>query len=897
MEKLLSITRVNLWFFAIFNNFAIIDIAGKGDKMSQLTPMMKQYMEIKKQHMDKIVFFRLGDFYEMFFDDAIIASKVLDITLTGRDCGMDERAPMCGIPYHAADTYIRKLIENNYKVAICEQVEDPALAKGIVKREIIKIITPGTVTSSIMLDDKKNNYLASIYKSESDIGLSYIDLSTGEFYSTVIDNDRWNFVIDEVNRLSPSEILMNIDEPSISSAYKNSNILDKRYYNLNECTQRLKIQFKVETVEGLGLDKEAAVKASGAILLYLDETQKNSLLNINKIKCYNITNYMILDKNTRRNLELIETIRDRNKKGSLLSILDKTSTSMGARLLRQWIEKPLLSAEEINNRLDAVEELYNKYLLREELKEYLKSVYDIERLGSRIALGTANAKDMISFKNSLVNLPNIKSVLSNFKSLILNNLYRNFDDLADLYDLIDKSINEEAPYSLKEGNLIKEGYNEDIDKYREASRNGKQWIIELEQMERNRTGIKSLKIGYNKVFGYYIEVTKANIDSVPEDYIRKQTLANAERYITPKLKELEDIVLNSDEKLIELEYEVFISIRREIATHIGRIQDTAHAIAILDCLCSYAEISQNNEYVRPIVGDFDTIEIRDGRHPVVEAQSMMSGFVPNDTFMDCDENRFLIITGPNMAGKSTYMRQIALIILMAQIGCFVPASYAKLGIVDRIFTRIGASDDLASGQSTFMVEMTELANIINSATKKSLVVLDEIGRGTSTFDGLSIAWASIEYISDKSKLGCKTLFATHYHELTELENKIPGIKNYYIAVEEKGKDIIFLRKIRRGSISGSYGIHVARLAGVPEEIIERAYEILEVIDVKEKNTEIKISAKRNRKEPKNISEDLNLFNYAIYELAEEIKNIDINNITPLEALNKLNMLKEKVKSL
>ena len=864
--------------------------------MSQLTPMMKQYMEIKKQHMDKIVFFRLGDFYEMFFDDAIIASKVLEITLTGRDCGMDERAPMCGIPYHAADTYISKLIENNYKIAICEQVEDPALAKGIVKREVIKIITPGTVTSSIMLDDKKNNYLTSIYKSETYVGLCYVDLSTGEFNSTVIDNKRWNFVVDEINRLNPSEVLMNTDDQTISSIYKNSTILDKRYYNLDECRQRLKIQFNVEAIEGLGLDTEAAIKASGSLLLYLDETQKNSLSNINRIKTYNITNYMILDKNTRRNLELSETIRDRSKKGSLLSILDKTNTSMGARLLRQWLEKPLLSVEEINNRLDAVEELYNKFLMREELKEYLKSVYDIERLGSRIALGTANAKDLISFKNSLANLPNIKIVLSNFNSFILDNLHRNLDDLTDLYDLIDKSINEEAPYSLKEGNLIKDGYNEDIDKCREASRNGKQWIIELEQKERQRTGIKSLKIGYNKIFGYYIEVTKANIDSVPEDYIRKQTLANAERYITPELKELEEIVLHSDEKLIDLEYEIFVAIRKEVAGHIRRIQDTAHAIAILDCLCSYAEISQNNGYVKPIIGDFDTIEIREGRHPVVEAQSMMSGFVPNDALMDCEYNRLLIITGPNMAGKSTYMRQIALIVLMAQIGCFVPASYAKIGIVDRIFTRIGASDDLASGQSTFMVEMTELANIINSATKKSLVVLDEIGRGTSTFDGLSIAWASIEYISDKSKLGCKTLFATHYHELTELENRIPGIKNYYIAVEEKGKDIIFLRKIKRGSISGSYGIHVARLAGIPEEILERAYEILEVIDIKEKNAKIKINARSNKKEKRNISEELNLFNYAIYELAEDIKNIDVNNITPIEALNKLNILKEKVKS-
>ncbi|SHI94144.1 DNA mismatch repair protein MutS [Lutispora thermophila] len=866
--------------------------------MSQMTPMMKQYLEIKEQHKDKILFFRLGDFYEMFFDDAIIASKVLDITLTGRDCGLEERAPMCGIPYHAADSYISKLIDNNYKIAICEQVEDPSLAKGIVKREVIRIITPGTITSSSMLDDKVNNYLMSIYLSNDNIGLSYIDLSTGEFLSTAIESKQWNMAIEEIKRVNPSEIIINTDNDILENEFKSITVLDKRYYDVHDCSQRLKIQFRVEALEGLGIEKEVSIKSAGSLLLYLDETQKSSLSNINKIKIYSISNYMVLDNNTRRNLELCETIRDRSKKGSLLSVLDKTKTSMGARMLRQWIEKPLLSVEEINDRLSAVEELYNNFLLREELREYLNSIYDMERLGTRISLGSANAKDLISFKNSLLNLPHIKNIISNFSSPMLSKLSNDFDDLIDLYDIIDKSINEEAPYSLKEGNLIKDNFSEEIDRYRKASKNGKQWIIGLEQKERQRTGIKSLKIGYNKVFGYFIEVTKSNIGNIPDDYIRKQTLSNAERYITPELKELEEEVLHADERLIDLEYETFVTIRQEIAKHIGRIQNTANILAVIDCLCSFAEISQKNNYVKPLVGQHDEIEIKDGRHPVVESENMNSGFVPNDTKLDCNDNRLLIITGPNMAGKSTYMRQIALIVLMAQIGCYVPASYAKIGIVDRIFTRVGASDDLASGQSTFMVEMTELANIINSATNKSLVILDEIGRGTSTFDGLSIAWATAEYISDKNKLGCKTLFATHYHELTELENKLTGIKNYYIAVEEKGKDIIFLRKIRRGSISGSYGIHVARLAGVPDEIVERAFDILDAINSSNKDTEINTGdIKKVKKEKAKESDEFNLFNYSIYELAEEIRNIDINNITPIEALNKINMLKDKLKSL
>lgn len=865
--------------------------------MAQLTPMMQQYFEIKNKHKDKILFFRLGDFYEMFFDDALVASKVLDITLTGRDCGQEERAPMCGIPYHAADSYIAKLIENNYKVAICEQIEDPALAKGLVKRDVIKIITPGTVTSSIMLDENINNYLMSIVILENFIGISYVDLSTGEYFCTVTDKSQYNLITAEINRINPSEVIINEKEKEFEHISENITQLGKNYYVISECVARLKRQFDVASVEGLGLENDALIKACGSLLLYLDEVEKGALININKIRFYNITNYMIMDQSTRKNLELCETIRGRNKKGALLSVIDKTSTSMGARKLRQWVEKPLLKPEEISKRLDSVEELFNNFLIREELKEYLKTIQDIERLGSRIALGSANARDLISFKNSITNLPYIKTLLINFESLELRRVSDNFDDLKDLYYLIDIAINEDPPYSLKEGNIIKSGYHNEIDKYKELSKNGKRWIIELEQKEKDSTGIKSLKVGYNKVFGYYIEVTKTNIDNVPKHYIRKQTLSNTERYITPELKELEDAVLHANEKLIELEYEIFTSVRDEISKHIKRIQNTAALVAQLDCLCSFAEIAQKNNYIKPEIGSFDSIEIRDGRHPVVECQHIQNGFIPNDTLLNCSDNRMLIITGPNMAGKSTYMRQTALIVLMAQIGSFVPASYAKIGVVDRIFTRVGASDDLASGQSTFMVEMTELANIINSATQKSLVVLDEIGRGTSTFDGLSIAWASVEYICDKKHLGCKTMFATHYHELTELENKLDGVKNYYIAVEEKGRDIVFLRKIKRGAISGSYGIHVARLAGLPEEVLERAFDILDILDKSDENRKLNITIKSKHKKNK-LADNIepNLLNYKQFNIIDEIKNADIHNMTPIQALNFIYELRKKAES-
>ena len=861
-----------------------------------LTPMMKQYFEIKNKHKDKILFFRLGDFYEMFFDDAITASKVLDITLTGRDCGQKERAPMCGIPYHAAETYIAKLIENNYKVAICEQCEDPALAKGIVKRDVVKIITPGTVTSSIMLDENTNNYLMSIVSLDSSIGISYVDLSTGEFFCTFAGFKQSNLILSEISRINPSELIINTQLEDLKITIENTVQLDKKYYNLSESITRLRKQFNVESVESLGLEDKALILACGSLLIYLDEMQKAALNNIIRVRFYNITNYMIIDQNTQRNLEIFETIRDRSKKGTLLSVLNMTSTSMGSRKLKQWIEKPLLKPKDIIKRLDAVEELLNNFMLREELKIYLKKIQDIERLSSRIALGIANARDLISFKNSIINLPLIKTIIENFKTTELKRIAKEFDSLEDIFTMIDNSIKEDPPFGLKEGNLIKEGYSEEIDKYFKISRNGKQWILELEQSEKDITGIKSLKVGYNRVFGYYIEITKSNLQNVPENYIRKQTLSNSERFITPELKKLEEMVLHADEELVELEYKVFLDIRDGISSHIKRIQNTAVLIAELDCFCSFAETAEKYNYCKPEIGSFENIEIREGRHPVIERQKLDSGFIPNDVFLDCNDNRLLIITGPNMAGKSTYMRQTALIVLISQIGCYVPASYAKIGVVDRIFTRVGASDDLASGQSTFMVEMTELANIINSATKKSFIILDEIGRGTSTFDGLSLAWSTIEYISDKNRLGCKTMFATHYHELTELENKLKGLKNYYIAIEERGKDIIFLRKIKRGAISGSYGIHVARLAGVPEDILDRAADILSILDKSDMEHQINLIKKKKQKNntAKENENQLNLFNFKYTNIIDEIKNLDIQNMTPIQALNFVNEMKKRL---
>ena len=864
---------------------------------SKLTPMMQQYIDIKLQNLDKILFFRLGDFYEMFFDDAITASKELEITLTGRDCGMSDRAPMCGIPYHSAENYIAKLIDRNYKVAICEQVEDPAASKGIVRREVVRVITPGTVTDSAMLDEKANNFLLSLYSDDKYLSMGYMDLSTGEFLCTFTDVKESNTLRNEINRINPAEIISNVDFMELNSLYSAYNVLDKKYFDGNDCQRRLKRQFGVANTEGLGLDNEHLVKCAGALLLYLDEIQKVSLDNINHIKTYSISNYMVLDINTRRNLELCETIRGKTRKGALISVIDRTSTAMGGRRLKQWIERPLIDPQEINERLDAVEELYKDFLKREELKEYLGTIYDMERLSTRIALGNANARDLIAFKNSISNIPYIKAMISECTSTTLLRAWEELDTLEDIKQVIDDSLVEDPSLGLKEGNLIKLGYDPELDKLKEASSKGKHWIAELEQQEREKTGIKSLKIGYNKVFGYYIDITKSNLSSVPDYFIRKQTLSNSERYITPDLKELESLVLGSEEKLIELEYQIFVKIRTGIAQHIVRIQKTASAIAELDCLCSFAEASLKNSYVRPFVNSSSNIIIKDGRHPVVESQSNGTKFIPNDTDLDNDENRMLIITGPNMAGKSTYMRQVALITLMAQIGCFVPASQAEIGIVDRIFTRVGASDDLASGQSTFMVEMSELANIINNSTSKSLIILDEIGRGTSTFDGLSIAWAVVEYVSDSKKLGAKTLFATHYHELTELEDKLEGVKNYCISVEEQGKNIIFLRKIIRGGANGSYGIHVARLAGIPEGILERSSEILMILEKSEKNNQSNLYVKEKKKKQNQKSDEPNLFNFGSYSLVDELKAVDLNNMTPLQALNKLVELQAKAKGL
>lgn len=862
--------------------------------MAQLTPMMQQYMDIKKQHKDKIIFFRLGDFYEMFFEDALTASKELEITLTGRDCGMEERAPMCGIPYHAAENYISKLIAKNYKVAICEQVEDPAVAKGIVRREVVRIVTPGTVIESNMLDEKSNNYLMSIYYGEKTISIAYVDLSTGEFFCTEADAAEQQNIINEIGRLSPSEALCS-NEQAASLLMGTTNQIASSYFDLSEAERRLKRQFGVTSLEGLGLDSPEAIRSAGAVLVYLDEIQKVALSNLNGLKHYNISSYMVLDTNTRRNLELVETMRGKTRKGALISVLDKTSTSMGGRRLRTWLEKPLLDPQEINMRLDGVQELYNEFLLREELKEYLRGIYDIERLGSRIALGTANARDLIAFRNSSENLPHIKNLINSCTSKVLEQIYQDIDPLQDIYSLIADSINEEAPIGLKEGNLIKKGVSPELDKLKEGALNGKQWIAELEQKEREKSGIKSLKVGYNKVFGYYIDITKSNLSNVPDYFIRKQTLANSERYITPELKELEDMVLGAEEKLIELEYQLYVEIRAQIAQHIKRIQQTAALLSILDCLCSLAEVAQKNNYCRPVVNASDKLIINEGRHPVVEVQSTSVKFVPNDTELDTEDSRMLIITGPNMAGKSTYMRQVALITLMAQAGSFVPAKEAAIGIVDRIFTRVGASDDLASGQSTFMVEMSELANIINNATKKSLIVLDEIGRGTSTFDGLSIAWSVVEHIANNENIGAKTLFATHYHELTELEGKIEGIKNYCISVEEKGKDIVFLRKIIRGGANGSYGIHVARLAGIPENILSRSEEILSVLEKTEQDNHTNFYVKERKRKQSPPKDEPNLFNFGQFSLIEEIQNLDINNMTPIQAFQMLNELQQKAK--
>ena len=869
--------------------------------MAEFSPMMQHYLETKKQYKDCVLFYRLGDFYEMFFEDAEIVSRELELTLTGKDCGQEKRAPMSGIPYHAADSYIAKLIEKGYKVAICEQVEDPKQAKGIVKREVIRVVTPGTVIESNLLEEKKNNYIMAIYKSGLYFGISVCDISTGEFLATqIVEHNNFARLLDEISRYSPAEIIVSdmmfnskteiekIKERFETYISKESEESFDGEYELLSGMYNI-IDDKNEKIKNLS-DQKLAIYAINALLKYLEDTQKTSLDHINTIKIYNTTRYMALDINARRNLEITEKMRDKSKKGTLLWVLDKTSTSMGGRLLRRWLNDPLIDRKEINDRLDAVEELKDSIILRGDVVDALKKVYDIERLAGKISYGNANGRDMISLKNSVKQLPEIKKVLSTTGAGLLKEIYENIDTLDDIYEIIEKSIVDEPPIGVKDGGIIKIGYDPEIDKLKLATTEGKKWILELEAKEREQTGIKGLKVGFNKVFGYFIEVTKSNLSMVPDRYVRKQTLTNCERYITEELKNLENQILGAEERVVTLEYNAFCEIRSSIEKQIQRIQKTATLVSTLDVLVSFATVAEDMNYVKPEVDNGGVIDIKEGRHPVIEKMISNSNFVPNDTYLDEEGNRLAIITGPNMAGKSTYMRQVALITLMAQVGSFVPASYAKIGVVDKIFTRVGASDDLSMGQSTFMVEMMEVATILKEATKNSLVILDEIGRGTSTYDGLSIAWAVAEFIADKEKCGAKTLFATHYHELTELENKVEGVKNYSIAVKEKGEDIIFLRKIVDGGTDESYGVHVARLAGVPQVVTKKANEILQSLE--RRNV---LNNKIIEQTPKKESADqIDMYNYKIAEVAHEIDRIDFNQLTPIDALNTLVKIKEKL---
>ena len=874
--------------------------------MAEFSPMMQHYLKTKEEYSDCILFYRLGDFYEMFFDDAITVSRELEITLTGKECGQPERAPMAGVPFHAAESYIARLISKGYKVAICEQMEDPKEAKGMVKREVVRVVTPGTVIESNLLEEKKNNYIMSIYKSGIYYGLGICDVSTGDFYATQIcENNNFSKLLDELSRYTPSEVIVN--KMMFETKSEISKIMDRfkvyvsleKEENFSDETELLLSMYnivneesKISSAEQMSKidEKNLMVPAVNALLTYLTETQKTNLDHINTIKIYSITQYMALDINARRNLELTEKMRDKSKKGTLLWVLDKTSTSMGGRLLRRWINDPLLDVGEINKRLDSVKELKNSIILKGDIIDSLKKVYDIERLAGKISYGNANGRDLISLKNSVKQLPEVKQILSKTESGLLKELYEELDTLDDVYELIEKSIVEEPPISVKEGGIIKMGYDPEIDTLKRATTEGKTWIVQLEAKEREETGIKGLKVGFNKVFGYFIEVTKSNLGMVPDRYIRKQTLTNAERYVTEELKNLENQILGAEEKVVNLEYNAFTDVRDKIEGQIQRIQKTSNIVATLDVLTSFATVAEDMNYVKPEVTDDGVIDIKDGRHPVIEKMSQAGDFVPNDTYLDKSGNRLAIITGPNMAGKSTYMRQVALITLMAQIGSYVPASSARIGVVDKIFTRVGASDDLSMGQSTFMVEMMEVATILKEATANSLVILDEIGRGTSTYDGLSIAWAVAEHIADKSLCGAKTLFATHYHELTELEEKVDGVKNYSIAVKEKGEDIIFLRKIVKGGTDESYGVHVARLAGVPQNVTKKANEILRSLE--RRNI---LNNKAIEKESKKVvAGQVDMFNFKLAEVASEFDKIDVNQLTPIEALNTIVKMKEKL---
>ena len=866
--------------------------------MAEFTPMMQHYLQTKEEYKDCILFYRLGDFYEMFFDDAVLVSKELELTLTGKSCGMEERAPMCGIPYHAVEGYLNRLVANGHKVAICEQVEDPKLAKGIVKREVIRVVTPGTNMDIQALDESKNNYIMCIVYLADKYGISLADVSTGDYYVTEVDSERK--LIDEINKFAPSEIVCNesfyMSGVDLEDMRHRLGItiysLDAWYFSDETAETTLKGHFHVNSLEGLGLNDYAyGTIAAGALLKYLYETQKNNLDHISAIHPYSTGKFMIIDSSTRRNLELVETMREKQKRGSLLWVLDKTKTAMGARLLRSYVEQPLIDKAEIEKRQDAIADINRHMITREELREYLNPIYDLERLITRVTYMSANPRDLIAFKNSIGMLPPIKTLLEDFDTELLKEIQTDMDPLEELYQLIDASIMEEPPISVREGGLIKDGYNENVDKYRHAKTEGKTWLAELEAKEREKTGIKNLKIKFNKVFGYYLEVTKSYLSQVPDRYIRKQTLTGGERYITEELKELESKVLGAEEKVVALEYKAFSEIREHIKSQIQRLQKSAMAVSQLDVLCSFAQVAEDFNYCMPEVDDSGIIDIKDGRHPVIEKMLPSGAFVANDTYLDKDSNRVSIITGPNMAGKSTYMRQVALITLMAQIGSFVPATSAHIGVVDKIFTRVGASDDLSMGQSTFMVEMMEVANILKEATANSLVVLDEIGRGTSTYDGLSIAWAVAEYIENKEKCGAKTLFATHYHELTQLEDTLEGVKNYSIAVKEKGEDIIFLRKIITGGTDESYGVHVARLAGVPKAVTQRANEILKKIERKN----VLVNKAQEKEDKKQVSGQLDLYNFKLAEIAHELDKVNVNELTPIEALNTLVKIKEEIK--
>ena len=882
--------------------------------MAEYSPMMQHYLKTKEEYKDCILFYRLGDFYEMFFDDALVVSKELELTLTGKDCGQAERAPMCGIPFHAAETYLNRLVANGHKVAICEQVEDPKQAKGIVKREVIRIVTPGTNLNTQALDETKNNYLMSIVYLGEKIGVSIADFSTGDYFVTELSSG--SELIDEINKFVPSEIITNeyfsmsgIDLTAVNDKLGiTMSTLDSWYFDEDTCIKKLLTHFKVGVLDGLGLkDYTAGTIAAGALLLYLYEMQKGSVDHITSIVPYTTGKYMLIDSSSRRNLELVETMREKQKKGSLLWVLDKTKTAMGARALRSMIEQPLINKEDILKRQAGIEECNNRAIDREEIREYLNPVYDLERIMTKISCKSANPRDLIAFRNSLEMLPYIKKLIGTMESDLFAECFANLDDLADIYSLISSAIVEEPPLSSKEGGIIKEGFSKEADELRRAKTEGKEWLAQLEAREKEATGIKNLKVKYNKVFGYYLEVTNSFKNLVPADWVRKQTLTNAERYTTDELKKLEDVILGAEDKLCSLEYDLFNEVRDSIAAEVRRIKSTARAIAEIDVYTALSVVAQQYNYVKPAINEKGIIDIKNGRHPVVEKMIRNDMFVANNTYLDNAKNRISIITGPNMAGKSTYMRQTALIVLMAQIGSFVPAQEANIGIVDRIFTRVGASDDLASGQSTFMVEMTEVANILRNATPKSLLILDEIGRGTSTFDGLSIAWAVVEYIANTKLLGAKTLFATHYHELTELEGTLDGVNNYCIAVKENGDDIVFLRKIIKGGADKSYGIQVAKLAGVPDTVIERAKEL--VADLSDADISLKARdiAQYSKKQEKLVDsykkvDDLEVKQMSLFDtvnnddIIEDIKALDISNMTPIDALNTLYKLQGRVKN-